>query len=197
MKDQVRQSFQSSLNHLQTDYIDSYIIHGPYKHGVTLSIHDYEVYEVLEELLSQGKVKAIGISNFSSKQLQLLINKVKIIPHVAQIRTFASSGWDDRKGGVFKICKENDIVYEAYSILTANRAVLKDLKFISIAKLHDETPQQLVFRYAFEEGMVVLTGTTDVVHMEQDLDMEHAMKTSHNNLNFEESSIIKNLKKMY
>jgi diketogulonate reductase-like aldo/keto reductase len=194
--DQVRQSFASSLRHLQTDYIDSYILHGPYKHGHTLSPFDFEVWDVLEELYNSGKVKAIGISNFSAKQLKALLDKVKIKPHVAQIRTFAASGWDERKGGVFRICKENDIVYEAYSLLTANRAALNDAVFLKIAKEHDETPQQLAFRFAFEEGMVVLTGTTDPKHMHQDLQIQDSMIRSHNNLNYKESDIIRNLKKL-
>ena len=69
---QVMSSFQSSLKHLQTDYIDAYVLHGPsLAHG--LADADWAAWEAMEELFNRGKVKALGVSNVSATQLQLLL----------------------------------------------------------------------------------------------------------------------------
>ena len=168
VREQVRQSFASSLQKFGTDYLDSYLLHGPLVKK-RLSPSDREVWAALEELYAEGRVRAIGVSNFDAHQLAELISFAKVVPHLAQVRTFASTGWDDRTGGVWKVCQEHSIVYEAYSLLTANRAALKSTALHAVAASRKETEQQIAFRYALGLDMVVLTGTTDDAHMAQDL----------------------------
>ena len=170
-KDQVLQSFEHSLRNFGTDYLDSYILHGPWKHGRDLAPQDLEVWAALEDLYRAGRVRAIGVSNFGAEQLQALINDLStsVVPMVAQIRTFANRGWDDRVGGVRGICESEGILFQAFSLLTANRMVLKDAGLQRMAIAREETVEQLLFRFAFHEGMVVLTGTTNEAHMDQDL----------------------------
>jgi diketogulonate reductase-like aldo/keto reductase len=168
VREQVRQSFASSLAKLGTDYLDSYLLHGPLSKG-RLSPEDLQVWAALEELYAEGKVRAIGVSNLDARQLTELLASAKVAPHVAQVRTFASSGWDDRVGGVWALCQQHHIVYEAYSLLTANRAALGSAAVKAVAAARQETVPQVAFRFALELGMVVLTGTTDDAHMAQDL----------------------------
>jgi len=175
VREQVRQSFASSLQKFGTDYLDSYLLHGPLVKK-RLRSSDLEVWATLEELYAEGRVRAIGVSNFDAHQLSELISSAKVVPHLAQVRTFAVKGWDDRSGGVRKICQEHSIVYEAYSLLTANRAALKSTAMQTVAASRKETEQQVAFRYALGLGMVVLTGTTDDAHMAQDLFVAQTLK---------------------
>eukprot|EP00854_Cymbomonas_tetramitiformis_P019173 gene19173-22919_t len=66
---QVDQSFNSSLEHLRTTYIDSYVLHGPSVGGPALGPKDWEVWRVMERLKKEGKVKSLGISNVPPKTL--------------------------------------------------------------------------------------------------------------------------------
>src|SRR5574340_1680156 len=90
---QVRQSFESSLAHLHTDYLDSYVLHGPYyRRG--LGAEDWEVWGAIEALYGAGKTKMIGISNVTAEQLRLLCERATRKPMVVQNRCYAALGWD-------------------------------------------------------------------------------------------------------
>jgi len=99
---QVRQSFESSLQHLHTDTLDSYVLHGPMtRRGLTPG--DWEVWAAIEELYQAKKTRIIGASNVSPDQLALLCAKAKVKPMVVQNRCFAVLGWDHQ---VREICAE-------------------------------------------------------------------------------------------
>jgi diketogulonate reductase-like aldo/keto reductase len=193
IREQVVQSFESSLGHFGTDYLDSYILHGPLAHGQALSAADLEVWRALEELYAQGRVRAIGVSNMGRAQLEALLASAKVPPHVVQIRTFAESGWDDRVGGVRALCDERNIAFEAFSVLTANRRALSHASFLALAKLRGDTQEQLAFRFALSEGMVVLTGTTDTAHMTQDLAVVEELNAPGKALSQEDLAVIRNV----
>ena len=162
---QVRQSFESSLKHLHTDYLDSYVLHGPaYRRG--LAPEDWAVWGAMEELYQAGKTKMIGASNVSSEQLALLCSKAKVKPMVVQNRCFAVMGWDYE---VRKICTEHDLVYEGFSLLTANQEFFGAPALHAIARRVGSGVAQVIFRFAQQVGMLPLTGTTDPQHMKEDL----------------------------
>ena len=162
---QVNQSFQSSLAHLHTDYLDSYVLHGPYsRHG--LGNADWEVWAALEALYDSGKTRMIGISNVSAEQLSLLCAKARLKPMVVQNRCYAAFGWDK---AVREICKTENIVYQGFSLLTANREVFVAPAVREIAAKHGAGLAQIVFRFATQIGMLPLTGTTNPQHMKDDL----------------------------
>jgi diketogulonate reductase-like aldo/keto reductase len=163
---QVKQSFNSSLEHLQIDYIDSYVLHGPSTH-FGISVLDSEVWTTMEELISEGKVNYLGISNVNAKQLDILFEKVKIKPSFVQNRCFARLGWDKE---VREICKNNNIIYQGFSLLTANREVLTHPRIIQMSKKMNKTIPQIVFSFARHIGILPLTGTTNRKHMEEDLE---------------------------
>ena len=76
--------------------------------------------------------------------------------------------WDRQ---VREFCAANGIVYQGFSLLTANRNALASSEMEQIAASHGRTIQQIVFRFALEVGMIPLTGTTSSYHMEADLDV--------------------------
>lgn len=173
---QVKQSFESSLKNLQTDYVDSYLLHGPYS-SPGLGNEDWEVWNTIEELYKSGTVKYIGISNVNIEQLVLLTNEANIKPMVVQNRCFAALGWDRE---VRSFCNTNHIVYEGFSLLTANPFVLSNQRVRQIAEELKKTPEQIVFRFSIQAGMLPLTGTTDEQHMKEDLQVaDFEIKSEH------------------
>lgn len=162
---QVRQSFESSLRHLKTDYVDSYLLHGPYN-APGLGAEDFEVWSAIEEIHRSGRAGMIGISNVNAGQLATLVSKASVKPMVVQNRCYANRGWDR---AVREICRKNGIMYQGFSLLTANPYVLRHPTVVSIARRVGLQPEQVVFRFAMQVGMVPLTGTTAENHMKADL----------------------------
>jgi len=165
---QVRQSFDSSLTHLGTTYLDSYVLHAPFQRR-GLGDADWEVWAAMEELYQSGKTKMIGISNVTAAQLTQLCEQANHKPMVVQNRCFATLGWDQE---VREICQAHDIIYQGFSLLTANRAVLADPEIRAIAQRLGASSAQVIFRFALQIGMLPLTGTTSQQHMKEDLQAE-------------------------
>ncbi|MFW9855008.1 MAG: aldo/keto reductase family protein [Candidatus Thorarchaeota archaeon] len=163
---QVKQSFYSSLEHLQIDYIDSYLLHGP-STRFGISELDWGVWTTMEELISEGKVNHLGISNVNAEQLKILFEKIGIKPSFVQNRCFARLGWDNK---VREICKNNNIIYQGFSLLTANREVLTHPRLVQMSKTINKTIPQIIFSFARQIGILPLTGTTNRKHMEEDLE---------------------------
>lgn len=164
---QVEQSFAKSLEHLGVDVIDSYVLHGP-SQRTGLTAADWEAWRAMEALHDGGKVRFLGVSNFTLEQLQLFCHKARIQPRMVQNRCYASQGWDRR---VRQFCSANGLIYQGFSLLTANRAALAHPEMTRIAKRHDRTANQIVFRFAFDVGMIALTGTSNAAHMKEDLEV--------------------------
>lgn len=162
---QVIQSFESSLGHLHTDHLDSYVLHGPYYRG-GLGAEDWEVWTAIESLYDAGRTKLIGISNVTAGQLALLCERAKHKPMVVQNRCYAAFGWDQ---AVRDVCRTHRIIYQGFSLLTANREVFIDPSVRAMAQQYETGVAQIIFRFAMQIGMLPLTGTTNVQHMTEDL----------------------------
>jgi diketogulonate reductase-like aldo/keto reductase len=165
---QVNQSFASSLGHLHTDYLDSYVLHAPFSQR-GLGDADWQVWAAMEELYQSGKTKMIGISNVGAAQLQELCEKATVRPMMVQNRCFAALGWDFH---VRRICQAQGVIYQGFSLLTANPDVLADGAIRSMAQRVGAAPPQVIFRFAMQSGMLPLTGTTSARHMKEDLRSE-------------------------
>jgi len=162
---QVRQSFENSLQHLDLNYIDSYILHGPFT-GDGLTEEDWETWEAMEHLQKAGAVKCLGVSNFNLAQLQELYGRAKLKPSFIQNRCFAALGWDI---AIRDFCKERRIRYQGFSLLTANRNELSHPGIAMISKKYKRTIPQIVFRFIQQIGAIPLTGTSSRQHMQEDL----------------------------
>ena len=162
---QVRQSFESSLDHLDTTYVDSYILHGPAS-SRGLNDADWEVWRAMENLQKSGSVKLLGVSNISFEQLEILIEKSEVKPAFVQNRCYARTQWDKR---IRALCHTHDIIYQGFSLLTANSTELNRQELVDISKRLGCSLAQVVFRFAQQVGMIPLTGTSSKTHMEEDL----------------------------
>jgi diketogulonate reductase-like aldo/keto reductase len=162
---QVQQSFDSSLGHFKTAYLNSYILHGPASsRGLTDA--DWEVWRAMETLQKSGTVKLIGISNVGYDQLQLLVEKSEVKPAFVQNRCFARTRWD---AAIRELCRSNDIIYQGFSLLTANAPFLNRPEIQQMSQQRGCSAAQIVFRFALQAGMIPLTGTTSEGHMKEDL----------------------------
>jgi diketogulonate reductase-like aldo/keto reductase len=164
---QVRQSIDSSLEHLGVTRIDSYVLHSPSR-AYGLGEADWHTWRAMEDAVRAGLLGLLGVSNISFEQLATLIDGVKIAPAFVQNRCFARNRWD---ADVRALCQRHDIVYQGFSLLTANRQALSSPCVSAIARRRGKTVPQVVFRFAIELKMLPLTGTTDSVHMREDLDV--------------------------
>ncbi len=162
---QVAQSLASSLEHLGTDYVDSYLLHGP-SAGFGWSTSDGEVWEAMCNERNAGRTRFLGVSNVSLHHLEQMMAAHAEGPAFVQNRCFARLNWDR---DVRLFCQERKIRYQGFSLLTANLEVLHDPRLIDLAARTNATPAQVVFSFARNVGMLPLTGTSNAEHMRQDL----------------------------
>src|SRR6185436_11984970 len=118
--EQVAQSFESSLVHLGIARVDSLVLHGPSQRD-GLAPADREAWRAIEELALAGRVALIGISNVTAGQLRAVVELARVPPAFVQNRCYAERGWDR---AIRALCAEHGIIYQAFSLLTANRDVL-------------------------------------------------------------------------
>jgi diketogulonate reductase-like aldo/keto reductase len=163
---QVEQSLASSLAHLGVERIDSFVLHGP-SQRVGLGAADWAAWQAMEALHARGQARLLGVSNIGLDQLQALVRGARVPPRIVQNRCYASQGWDR---AVRTFCAAHGIVYQGFSLLTANRQVLARPELARIARRHEKSAAQVVFRFALDVGMLPLTGTTSAEHMRADLD---------------------------
>ncbi len=162
---QVAQSMASSLEHLGTDHVESYVLHGPAS-GYGWTDYDVEVWTAMQAERRAGRARLLGVSNVSLRHLRQLAASGAPLPAFVQNRCFARQGWDR---DVRTFCRDHGIVYQGFSLLTANPEVLGSALVRQIAERERATPPQVVFRFALAVGMLPLTGTSDPEHMAQDL----------------------------
>lgn len=161
---QVAQSLVSSLEHLGTDRVDSFVLHGPSSHDWTED--DAEVWESMRRERDAGRTRLLGVSNVSLEHLQQMETTHAELPGLVQNRCFAHFGWDR---DVRAFCREHNIVYQGFSLLTANREVVSHPPLVRIASEMQITVAQMVFAFSRAIGILPLTGTSNAEHMKQDL----------------------------
>jgi diketogulonate reductase-like aldo/keto reductase len=162
---QVAQSLAGSLEHLRTEYVDSFVLHGP-SSGYGWGDADAEVWEAMMKERDAGRTRLLGVSNVSLRHLEQMVEVHSEAPAFVQNRCYARLGWD-REVRLF--CNEREIIYQGFSLLTANAEVVRHPVVTGLAAGAGATPAQIVFAFARAVGMVPLTGTSDAEHMTQDL----------------------------
>lgn len=162
---QVAQSLASSLEHLGTEYVDSYVLHGP-SSRYDWTDADMEVWQAMGQERDAGRTRFLGVSNVDLRHLEQMEAGHAEAPAFVQNRCFARLGWDRE---VRRYCRERNIVYQAFSLLTANSEVLRHPLVTGLAARANATPAQIVFSFAWAAGMLPITGTSDPEHMRQDL----------------------------
>jgi diketogulonate reductase-like aldo/keto reductase len=163
LADQVAQSVAASLRNLRTSYIDCLILHSPLENAQQTLV----AWRAMESLVAAGAVRQLGISNcYHLEQLHLICKTVNIKPAVLQNRFYAATGYDRE---LRAYCIQRQISYQSFWTLTANPQILAHSTVAALAAKYRRTPEQVLFRYLTQIGIVPLTGTRSPVHMREDL----------------------------
>lgn len=150
---EVKKAFEQSLKMLGTDYLDMYLIHWPlpnpdYKEWKEL---DIQTWKAMEELYQEGKVKAIGVSNFLPHHLENLIQNCEIIPMADQIEFHPGFTQE----ATVRYCQEKGIYVQAWSPLGRQR-VLSHPLLLGLAEKYKKSAAQICLRYAIQRQVIPL-----------------------------------------
>jgi diketogulonate reductase-like aldo/keto reductase len=166
----VKPAFEASLKKLQLDFVDLYLIHTPYAfqpgdeqdprdangnviydQGVTL----LDTWTAMEGLVSEGKCKAIGLSDVTLAQVQDIVKAARIKPAVVHVESHPYlPEWD-----LLNYCKENGIIMQAFAALghSSKPNLLEDPVIVAIAQRVKKTPAQVLLAWAIQRGTAPLT----------------------------------------
>ena len=179
--DDAKKDIEDSLKALDTSYIDLVIIHAPrpWNEMRVDSIDNYyyeenqEVWKALEEFYEEGKIKAIGVSNFEIDDLKNLFEHAKVKPMLNQIKYHIG----DRDEELVQFCQENDMVVEAYSPIGTGK-LLNNENIKKIADKYNKTTAQVSIRYAFQKGLVVLPKSVHEEYIDQNAEIDFELSVS-------------------
>ncbi|XP_009799045.1 D-galacturonate reductase-like [Nicotiana sylvestris] len=181
-RDQVVPACKLSLQNLQLEYVDMYLIHMPLRISETIQtlpvpkeiIHPLDikgVWEGMEECKSLGLTKGIGVSNFSCKKLEELLSIAKIPPAINQVEM--NPMWQQKQ--LREFCKAKGIQITAYSPLGSNNTVWGDNRVVEcdvlteIAKSKGKTTAQVALRWVYEQGVSLVTKSFNKERMKENL----------------------------
>ncbi len=197
-KDRVRPAYEKSLEDLQVDYLDLYLVHwgiaippndsnvanqfgryseqvGPDGMLITEKVSIRETWEALEELYKAGSVKAIGVSNFTAPMLIDLLSYAKVIPAVNQIEVHPYNA----QTRMIEFCRFHNIAVTGYSPLAnPTRAkehnqtiLLEEPQVVAIGKNHSKSPAQIVLRWAIQRNTIVIPKSLSPDNLKQNIDI--------------------------
>ncbi len=153
-----KECFEKSLEALDSEYIDLYLIHAPWpwdKIGMDCTRANVESWKALEEIYESGKAKAIGVSNFEPQHLQPILDNCRIVPMCNQINFHIGL----RQEHIVSFCKPFNIQITAYSPL-ASGGLVQDEYVKKIAEKYNATIPQICIRYCIQKGKVVIPKST-------------------------------------
>lgn len=157
------QAIDESLEKLQLDYVDLYLIHWP-----TPMYDNYvESYKALEEIYKSGRAKAIGVCNFDIEHLQRIMDECEVIPAVNQVECHPYLQQTELKA----FCAQHGIEVQAYSPLMNGKTVLQDPVIQEIAKQHGKTPAQIILRWHLQTDTLIIPKTVTPSRMTENLEL--------------------------
>ena len=167
--DQARQAFEESLEKLSLDYLDLYLIHWPnpkpLRENDQWKIRNAEVWRAMEDLYQEGKIRAIGVSNFLPHHLASLLETAQILPAVNQVRL--APGVYQKE--VIDYCRCKDILLEAWGPFGQGELFDKE-EVKEIAARHGKSVAQIALAWSLAEGFLPLPKSVTTSRIKSNLD---------------------------
>ncbi|RJG21617.1 aldo/keto reductase [Paenibacillus thiaminolyticus] len=161
--DETLRAFDTSLNKLGTDYVDLYLIHWP----VPANDKYVDTYKALEKLYADGRVRAIGVSNFHIPHLERILQECSVKPTVNQVECHPRLAQNELR----EFCTRNEIVLEAWSPLMQGGDILTNETIGAIAGRHGKTPAQTVIRWHLQKGNIVIPKSVTPSRIRENFDV--------------------------
>ncbi len=166
--DNVKSAFRRTLDNLKTDYLDLYLIHWPlpepgYKDWKQL---DKETWKAMEELVREGKIRAIGLSNFLPHHIENILEDCTVRPAVDQIEYHPGYSQE----AVVQYCKERDILVQAWSPIGRQRVLTEPL-VQELAGKYGVSPAKICLKFAVQRGIIPLPKSSSMERMKENLDL--------------------------
>lgn len=163
-----KEAFAKSLKQTGLNYLDLYLIHWPAnaRNFNNWQKTNAETWRAMEELLEEGKIKSIGVSNFWPEHLEALLDSAKIKPAVNQIE-FHPGYWQPE---TTQYCKEKGIVLQAWSPLARGRIFGNEI-LIEIANRHQKTVSQIALRWIVQQGVIPIPKAASKERMNENFDI--------------------------
>lgn len=163
-----KKAFASTMEKLQLEYLDLYLIHWPiakdYKEKWQQTIQ--ETWRAFEELYAEGKIRAIGVSNFKKHHFDVLLQTAKVMPMVNQIELHPGANQDD----TVRYCKKNNVLVEAWSPL-ARGAVFHSATLAKLAQKYDKSIAQIVLRWELQKEVLPLPKSVTEERIRENIDL--------------------------
>jgi diketogulonate reductase-like aldo/keto reductase len=163
-----KKEFEKSLNRLDLEYIDLYLIHWPAnaKNYDNWQKTNADTWRAMEELQAEGKIKSIGVSNFFQEHLEALFETAKVIPAVNQIE-FHPGYWQQE---IVSYCKKQNITLEAWSPLARGK-VFENEVLKEIAKAHNKSVSQVCLRWIIEHEVIAIPKSTNPERIQENIEL--------------------------
>ncbi|KES08839.1 oxidoreductase [Streptomyces toyocaensis] len=161
--DSTLRAFDTSLSKLGLDYVDLYLIHWPAPARDTY----VDTYKAFEKLHADGRVRAIGVSNFLPEHLERLIGETSVVPAVNQIELHPHL----QQHAAREYHAEQGIATEAWSPLGSGKGILEIPAIVAIARKHGRTPAQVVLRWHLQLGNVVIPKSVTPSRIQENIDV--------------------------
>jgi diketogulonate reductase-like aldo/keto reductase len=166
-------SFEKTLRNLRFDYLDLFLIHAPWPwndKGRDCTEGNIASWKAMEEMYKEGKVRAIGVSNFSISDINSILDNCEIVPMVNQIRLFIGHMQEE----LTKFCRKHNILVEAYSPFATGR-ILNNKEILEIAKRYKVSVAQVCIRYLLQKELLPLPKSTHANRIAENADVGFTM----------------------
>ncbi|MFH8619648.1 aldo/keto reductase [Streptomyces sp. NPDC017979] len=146
--DPALRAFDASLDRLGLDYVDLYLIHWPLPRRDAY----VDTYRALEKVLSEGRARAIGVSNFLPEHLERLVEETSVVPAVNQIELHPQL----QQHAAREVHARLGIATEAWSPLGSGKGLLEAPAVVAVARKHGRSPAQVVLRWHVQSGLIAI-----------------------------------------